>query len=154
MSLEAIRAAIVAVLQRVPDIGRVHDFERYAANLNDLKAIYVATIDGQEQLRGWFVRRLTTTEITPALGIYDDTHAWEIRGYMALADGAQSEKIFDGLIEAIRAAFRQDENLGGVVDTTITPQGEGLALVESGPVLFAGVLCHAARLRLMTKSSV
>lgn len=151
MSLATTRAAIAAAVAAVPDIGRVHQYERYAADLSALRKHYSASIAGAEQLRGWFVRRVSTAETSPAVGRRATTHEWEIRGYMALADAAASEYEMDALIEALREVFRIDETLGGAVASTVTDEAAGIQVVESGPVLFAGVLCHGARLQLFTR---
>lgn len=150
-TVEQIRDAHVAKIAAIPDIGKVHGHERYAAQQADMKALYVATIAGRDQLRGWFVRRVRTGETSDALGRYVVTHTWDIRGYLALEDGAASEKAFDALIEAIRDAYRSDENLGGLVSSTVVDEGAGVQVEESAPVLFAGVLCHSARLKLYTR---
>ena len=78
---------------------------------------------------------------------------WRIRGFMALSDAAGTEKTFDDLIDAAADAFRADPTLGGVVFSTLNPQSDetGLQLVQSRPVLFAGVLCHSAELNLYTQ---
>lgn len=150
-TLEQIRDACVAKIAAIADIGKVHSYERYAAQQADMKSLYVATISGRDQLRGWFVRRTGTNETSDALGRYVVTHTWQIRGYMALEDGAASEKAFDALIEAIRDAFRSDENLGGLISSTVVEEGAGVQVEESAPVLFAGVLCHSARLKFYTR---
>lgn len=152
-TVEQIRAALVALIGGVPDIGVVNDYERYAERASDMQRLYVATIDGVDQLRGWFVRRLATIEqdiSATAGGRYVVRHTWRIQGYMALNDANASEKTFDTLIEAVRAALRADINLGGLVSSTETPDQAGAALEDSSPVLFAGVLCHSARLSLTT----
>lgn len=151
MSLDTARAAIVAQLNAIPDIGRVHDRERYVADMVGLKALYVADIGGQQQLRGWYVRRVATPQTSRALGRYERTYAWHIRGFMALSDAEASELAFDALIEAICARFRADETLGGAVASTVIEGEAGIQVKESGPVLFAGVLCHAATLTLATR---
>ncbi|MBE0627981.1 MAG: hypothetical protein IH603_00015 [Burkholderia vietnamiensis] len=149
--MDDIRAAIKAKIAAVADIGVVNDYERYSKNQSELQAQYVATIAGSKQLRGWNIRRKTTKETSPATGSYAVTHAWDLRGYMALDDSAESEKTFDGLIEALRDAFRTDENLGGLISSTVIEDAAGVQVIESVPVLFAGVLCHSARLRLFTR---
>ena len=152
-TVEQIRAALVALIAAVPDIGVVNDYERYAERASDMQRLYVAAIDGEDQLRGWFVRRVATIEqdiSATAGGRYVVTHTWRIQGYMALSDAKASEKTFDTLIEAVRAALRADISLGGLVSSIETPDQAGLALDESTPVLFAGVLCHSARLSLKT----
>lgn len=154
--LEAIRAAIVARLQGVPDVGVVHGYQRYANNLRDLAALYVTTIAGAQQLRGWYVSRVATSEASAVAGAYSVTHDWVIRGYMALDDAGQSEIVFDDLVERIREVFRGDDALGGIVATIVfggdgdAEQAGAQATLE--PVMFAGVLCHAARLNLRTRS--
>lgn len=149
--LATIRAAIVATLQSVPDVGRVYDRERFAKNEKEFRDLYKAG----DLLLGWHVRRRATRESSDALGRWTVTHEWQVRGFRALDDAGASELAFDGLIEATRDAFRADESLGGVVDTTVLGDGPddpaGLQLLESGPVMFCGVLCHGARLALFTR---
>lgn len=150
-ALALIRAAIVAKLETVPGIGRVHGYERFADRKSELADLYVAG----GQLLGWNVRRIATAETSPAIGRTVVTHRWRIRGFMALADEAASEIAFDTLIEAIGDAFRDDDTLGGTVATCIVEEGSapqaGIQVEDSGPVDFAGVLCHAAQLSLATR---
>lgn len=153
-TLEQIRAAIVGKMTAIESLGRVHTFQRYDKNLGGLESLYRAEIDGVEQIRGWYVTRVATTEESPALGRYIATHTWQIRGFLSLNDAAQSEIVMDGLIEQLRDAFRTDETLGGVVDTTVLDDGAGLQLDEQLPVMFAGVLCHLARCTLRTRHNL
>lgn len=139
-----IREAIAATLNRVDGIGRVHLFERYAKNQGDLAALYAH--DGQ--LRGWHIRRVRLSEGPYPAG---EVTAWEIRGYLSLNDAAGTELDFDALIDDIRAEFRADQTLGGTVATTWVEDASGIQVLDSGPVLFAGVLCHKAVLALATQ---
>lgn len=77
---------------------------------------------------------------------------WRIQGVMALDDAAASELAMDGLIEALRDAFRDNDTLGDTVATCILPDDSeaGLQQDDGGPVMFAGVLCHGVRLHLNT----
>lgn len=152
-TVATIRAAILAKLGGVADIGVVNDYERYSKDQSALQAQYVATIAGAKQLRGWNIRRTKTAEnFSVFCGPQPVTHTWDLRGYMALDDSAATEKTFDNLIEAIRDAFRADETLGGAVySTTLLDGVTGVQVIESVPVLFAGVLSHSARLRLFTR---
>ena len=152
-TVATIRAAHKAKLLTVANIGVVNDYERYSKDQSALQAQYVAMIAGAKQLRGWNIRRVKTQEKSPDVaGPSVVTHTWDFRGYMALDDSAASEKTFDDLIEAIRDAYRGDENLGGAVSTTVMEDGTaGVQVIESVPVLFAGVLCHSARLRTFTR---
>ncbi|MCB1908811.1 MAG: hypothetical protein KDH15_15705 [Rhodocyclaceae bacterium] len=146
--LEPTRAAIVAKLA-VLGIGVVHDHEPYAATLAALQALYQDPDSGR--LNGWHVRRVATRELSAAIGCYLEYVSWQIRGYFALSEADGSERAFDAQIEAIRDAVRADPTLGGAVGNTAEDDDEaGVQVQESGPVMFAGVLCHAATLRLVT----
>lgn len=144
-----IRDAIVAKLNGIADIGVVHDYERYATAKADMRALY----EYNGQIRGWFVRRIRSREQMPdnRLGKTNIDHDWLIRGYMSLADADASEKVFDGLVESIQDAFRTDETLGDVVSTTFFQDQAGIQVLDLNPLLFAGVLCHGARLGLRTR---
>lgn len=149
-AVETVRAALLGLLEGVPAIGRVHGYERYAASLDQLRALYVATIDGAQQLRGWYLRRTGQRERRIAHGCNAAEIDWEIRGFMALADAAVSELVFDGLLDAIAGALRADDTLAGAVFSIYSADGDGPQIVDSGPVMFAGVLCHSAKLRVTT----
>lgn len=141
---EAIRAAIVARLRSVPGIGQVYDYERYAADQAAFRAVYARA----GKLLGWHVRRVGRHEQVDFNLVDTD---WEIRGYMAMDDAAASELAFDALLDAIFDAWRADPTLG---DKVFWPKDDGAMvpdLADSGPAMFAGVLCHACRLRLTTR---
>ena len=146
-----IRAAIVETVETVPDIGCVHAFERYASDRTRLRALYVSSIGGRDQLRGWFIRRKEFSAARTGASRRTITTTWEIVGYMALADEAETELAFDGLVDAIADAFQANPSLNGTVVTTIFDDGAGLSQADSGPVMFAGVLCHAVSLQLKTR---
>lgn len=143
---DPVRDAIVSILSAIPDIGRVHAFERYANQFGDMSDLYLYN----GQLRGWFVRRAAIKENMIGLSPHE-TITWVIRGYMALSDERQSELEFDGLIDLIRDAFRLNYRLNGTVVTTRLDEEGGIQLDDSGPVMSAGgTLWHSAMLRLMT----
>lgn len=143
---EQIREAIATTLETVTDIGVVHRYERYAHQAGPLAALY----GWEGQLRGWHIRRVAVSESRLDTAPEIVTR-WEIRGYLALADAAETELTMDALIDAARAAFRADPTLGGTVATTAAEGVVGLQLADSGPVLFGGVLCHKAVLTLNTR---
>lgn len=151
MSLSAVRAAIVAKLNAVPGIGRVHNYERFAATNSKFIELYA---NDDDQILGWHVRRVATASQFITFNRWKETTSWEIRGYAGLNDAAASELALDELVELIRAAFRADDTLGGVVDTCTTNEAAGVQLADSGPVMFAGVLSNSVRLSLRTVSTV
>lgn len=149
--MTAVRDAIVNTLQAVPDIGVVFNRERYAANLADLKKLYFSV--PHNQVRGWFVRRMTVRETNVLRPVWLDVETWRIQGFLAWDDDAGGELVLEQLVEAARDRFRLDSTLGGVVAATgILGRGNdrGLQLEDFGPVMFCGVLCHGARLSLTT----
>jgi len=153
-TLAEIREAIRVRVAAVPNIGRVNDYERYVTQMSDLKTLYIATIAGADQLRGWHIRRVSARESYTAVNRWVVTNDWRIRGFMALDDSAASEKTFDNLIEAIRDSFRANPTLTAEPDYSDIQMDEdrsGVQVPESGPVMFAGVLCHAARLDLTSR---
>lgn len=149
----ATRAAIVAALRAVPGIGAVHDHEPYANQNTTLRALYVVQTDDGEQLRGWYVRRVSFRVVRNGGGRPRVFTTWQIRGFMALSEEAGSELAFDALVDAVRGAFDADPSMGGAVLSTLSADGEvGAQLSASGPVMFAGVLCHAADMTLTTET--
>lgn len=148
-TLTQIRDAIAAKVAGVSNIGKVHKFERFAKGEKDFRTMY----DHNGQIRGWNIRRIKRTETSQMMGSSDVVNAWRISGFMGLSDVEQSELVFDGLVEDLCAAFRADETLGGLIASTVIPMQNniaGLQEEDSGPVMFAGVLCHSARLVLYT----
>jgi hypothetical protein len=78
---------------------------------------------------------------------------------MSLDDADSTEILLDAQVELVRDAFRNDDTLGGAVDTLIIDAGGGAArrgvqVDELDHVLFADALCHRARCSLITRSYV
>lgn len=154
--LDLVRAAILRVLSAVPEIGRVHDRERYVRDELNFRALYVHTLpDGSSQVRGWWFRRAATEERSINIARTINVDTWTVRGYMALDDAAGSELVFDGLVEAFRDAVRLDPTFGGVCTQgplADDDNTDGVQVIDAGPVTFCGVLCHSALLQLRTWS--
>lgn len=148
--LEDIRAAIVLKLASVSDMGNLHGYERYAKSENDFRKLYQKDGAGDQPILGWFVRRLRFSQQQEnSRNLITST--WRIQGFMSLNDANQTEIQFDNLIENITAAFNADANLGGAVQRIGNDEFAGIQLDESTPVMFTGVLCHGARLTLITQ---
>lgn len=155
---EAMRAWIVATLEAVPGMGRVHGRERRATRASDLRALYVP--DGGRALSGAFVRRVGRVETrVGASRTWRVVTRWQVRLYAAFDDAAASEPAFDALLDRAAAAFRRAVREAGrrgplaraaAADGPGEDAAAGLALDDSKPKSFAGVLCHAARLSLAT----
>ncbi|WP_230680869.1 hypothetical protein [Paracidovorax cattleyae] len=152
--LEQHRAAIVAALQSVPQIGIVHDRERYADGEAKFRSLYLYTpAGGAPEVRGWWLRRSATREHSPSVARALNAHTWSIRGYMSFRDDDATELVLDGLVEQFRSVVRADPTLGGVVQPgPLDSQEDGVQVMDAGPVRFAGLICHSAVLQLTTWS--
>jgi len=149
-SLEDIRLAIGRRMATVSDIGVVQPYERYAKTETAFAALYEWGAPKKE-VRGWFIRRLAYREAAYLRSQTKLEIDWQIRGYLSLQDAAMSEITMDRLVEQLRYAFKQDLTFGGlVVDRRDVDQPVGLQLAESGPFMFAGILCHGISLNLTT----
>ncbi|QIL83985.1 hypothetical protein G7047_19260 [Diaphorobacter sp. HDW4A] len=157
-TLAATRLAIVELLGSVPDVGIVHRCERYAGDDSAYKRLYLyrpsAASDafGEEaHIRGWHVRRTATKEVNSNGRILNE-HTWTIRGYMSFKDGIESELIFDELVENMRDAFRFARlGVPAVIGNGVFEE-RGVQVVSTGPVFFAGALCHSAALEFASRN--
>ena len=147
MSEAAIRTQIYAILGAVTDVGKVYDYERWAADWATFINLFKTTIAGVDQIRGWEIGRRSVKEQRITLGISssgnEKSHGFLIRGYMRVNDSEASEKIFNALVEAIADAFRANRKLNATAERHDFIQAE---IIEFR--LFGGVLCHYAELSL------
>ena len=146
--IDEIRNAIAEKIAAVPNIGRVHTFERFSASEKGFRALY----ESVGRVLGWNVRRVAK-KVRRENGMWVHIHTWGIKGFSGIDDAAESELVFDRLVEAVGEAFRSDVNLGGIVESTEDGETSGIQVEDSGPVMFSGVLCHSARLKLVTRHS-
>lgn len=154
LDLAPVRSAVKAKVAGVANIGNVYDYERYANKASDLIALYSSTAQSGNRLLGWFVQMARKREFFVDTGRWIADVDWTIRGYMGIEDADATEKKMAVLIDLISDAFRNDDSLGGVIGTQIIEQRGyqvGVQVEEFGPVLFAGVLSHSARLSLVTR---
>lgn len=148
---ERIRAALVALLQTVPGIGSVHSYERFSKNPKDFQALY----QQGKYIRGFYVRRQSWRETAYSSTRNKVRTRWFIRGFASLVDAEASELAFDLLLDELAATVRAEPVLFDAEENglchTVTDDGASLQLEESGPVMFAGVLCHGATFSLTTE---
>lgn len=147
MPESAIRTQIYTILNAVTDVGKVYDYERWAADWSTFINLFKTTIGAVDQIRGWEIGRRSVKEERITLGISssgnEKNHGFLIRGYMRVNDAEASEKIFNALIEAIATAFRGNKKLNDTARDHDFIQAE---IIEFR--LFGGVLCHYAELNL------
>ena len=141
MSETMIRQQIFTILSGVPDIGKVYDYERWTADWGQFLTLFKHT-DGR--ILGWEISRAAVEAQFLSRIEEEATHRYVIKGYLGLQDSSATEKIFTGLIEAIRAEFRGNVTLNGVAE---------LAAPVTAPIIdvrtFGSVLCHYCELHLL-----
>ena len=141
MALADIRTEIKNLLETIPGIGKVHDFERWTVNWKKFLEFF-KTADNK--INGWVVTRSETQEREHAAGAVNiRTHTVTIKGYYGLKDSMESEKTFQDLIEEICSVLRTHDNLNGSCLTTSPPQ---VSVYRPNP--FAGILMHQYQIRL------
>lgn len=141
MPLAAIRTQYKAILETVPNIGVVHDYERWSVDWDKFLAQFKDPASGK--ILGWTITRERSPEtFTPGPGS-DRRYMMVLRGYMALQDTVASEKTFQDLIEAVCNTFRPKTTLNGAVNQVEAPLQ--VDIVEHR--LFGSVLCHYCELR-------
>lgn len=139
MAIAEMRAAIVAKLESVPDVGVVHRYERFAKDWTTFINLFKA---GDGVIKGWMVTRRSApskwNELTPLLR----AHEFLLRGFRGLNDAAATEIEFEADIETIQNSFDRDPMLGGAVFYGSGP----LEVRRVEPRIFGNVLCHYAEL--------
>ena len=151
-TVQQIRDTIKTMMLTVANVGVVHAYERYTAQQSKLAEFYKDGTSGR--LQGWHIRRVSTRETYIDIGRWVIDHDWQIFGFMAIGDADATEETFDTLIESIRTVFRDDPSMGNLVFNTVIDEKNnqaGMQVEEAVPVLFAGVLCHSARIGLTTR---
>ena len=114
MSEALIRAQIKTIMETVPGIGVVYDYERYARSLADY--FKLMTPVGQDSVKGWVIHREKTDsrQITMGLlGQIERVHSFRIAGILEMDDVAGSEKNFQEILDGIFTAFKANGTLNG-----------------------------------------
>jgi len=140
---ETFRDAIHTVLSGISDIGQVHKQKRWSADKEGFKAAYMATIGGTDQIRAWWISRLSTASVTMTRKSYQRDYIFQLEGFMGLDDSANTEQTFQTLVDTVMDALdAQRPDLGGA------DHQEPIALEAYSEVVIGGYLCHHAVLRL------
>lgn len=135
------RAGIYNTLAAVTDIGQVYDYERWAPTWDAFIDLFKTTTVGDPHIRGW--------EISQKAPVSEDRtsvkmRTYSIKGYMSVNDAAATEKTFATLIDAVAAAFRSDQSLGGMA------HGHDFIQVDVMETrMFGSVMCHYAELSIV-----
>lgn len=140
MGLSDITAAIKTILEAVPGIGVVHDYERWNASWDEFLRQFQ---DGAGKINGCMFARKATPAVRDNMPTLRRDHKILIRCIYGLQDLVGSERTFQALVEAIQAAFDSDNTLGGTAHDSGPAQVE---IVENRQ--FGKVLCHWAEISI------
>lgn len=106
----AIRAAILARLDAVTNIGATNDYRRAVTTWTALEAAYTATIGGVKQVRGWSIA-WESGQFTPGAWLTSaqmrvaGPQTYVVRGYMSSSDVDATDKTFALLLEDVAEAL-------------------------------------------------
>ena len=150
--LAAVRTAILTRLQVVTGFT-VYDYLR---NVNDEATLKVIALDTGDRIHFW---QFGLAQESPfeghryAAGETRVRAKWELHGYYAVNDADATEKTFDTEAAAVFDAFEANKKLtiGGVDLTVETGPAQRQ---QGGHVMFGTVLCHYARMSLLTVLSL
>jgi len=147
VSQAAIRTRIKTVLDTVTNVGKTHDYLRWAVLQSDFEALFKTTIGSTDQIRGTEIAYRGFTQEEPHLGRDANqyrTHRFQLDSYLGFDDSAATEKTFAALAEAICNALDADATLNSV-SLSLYRNPTQLTIDER---LFAGILCHHAQIDL------
>jgi hypothetical protein len=145
MSEATIRAAIYNALSGVSNVGKVYDYERWAADWGAFLDFFKTTINNKVQIRGWEVGyRGFVPDVTFEIlaGSFIRNHQFVVAGYLGLDDSAGTEKTMSALAETVADTLEADSTLNGLSNGNV----EAVLLFE--PRIYGGVLCHYAEITL------
>jgi len=141
----AILADIKNKMDSIPDIGVVHDYERWASSWDQFISLFKS--QAHNQIRGWEITRGPVSE--HLRGTYFRHHLFRIRGYMSLDDAQETDKTFQQLIEEVCNTFRNAQ--GGAswfYGNGDAPENSPAQVEINEPRMFGSVLCHYAEILL------
>jgi len=144
MSLSIIRSKIKTEIEEVitSSIGTVYDYRRYCNDLATYKDLFIRNA----KVNTWEIEResFSRTEHGGSGGIEVPTHNFIIRGFYAVDDSLESDKVFqDSYVEPICQKFMNNPTLDGVCDIILMPVTGVINIDRLG-----GILVHKVEIRI------
>ena len=122
-------------------LGMVHKYERYSADWNKFIALFKDPVTSR--IFGWEIRRASMPAEKLSNMEQQNTHIYQIKGYLAVQDSDQTELLFNSKIEELCALFRGNHTLD---ETCLDAGAISVDVIEERT--FGSVLCHYAELRM------
>jgi hypothetical protein len=153
VSEATIRAQIKTVLDTVTNVGRTHDYLRWAIDETAFDDLFGTSVSDTDQYRGWMIAWLGFTQEEPYTGRDSDqyrTHTFQIDGYLGLKDSKATEKTFAALTEAVCNALDADSTINSSDFAHMRMPVQCIADSR----LFYGKLCHHAEITLQVVETI
>ncbi len=148
MSYTTILAELKTDLDSVSGIGKVYDYFRASDDLEKARE----TFQKGRIFHVWMISRFAVDPSDAGTsGLSYRNHEFDLWGYYQIDDSEKSEKTFQALCDTVMDTFDTTANLQPTADSAMV---EAAALLSFDQVLFAGVLCHRARIRLVVNEEV
>ena len=143
-NLRDIHTRLVELISGIEGVGKVHRYQRYLNNLDDLAKLYVTEnpIPTEKQLKGWFIQLLDIKASPVGNGKLEKIVRFKIQGFLGISDKLESQLTMMDLVEKIFNALTVSSFSGIPVALS------GVNLEAFNAVNFAGVLCHNAEIIL------
>lgn len=151
-----LRDAIIARVNTVDDIGIVHTYQRFNADMSLYLDQFSTTIDGRKQIRGWWITNPTIPFVAALLNTdtFDvKTEQWEfvVRGVMSVSDTNASDDTFGDLVLAVHDAIWNQINFGS---TVVVPFSIQVSIPTIDIRQFGSILCHFAEIHVSLQTRI
>jgi len=145
---EAIVADIKAKLTEITDIGIVHDYERWIVDAKKFLDEFKDQTSGR--ILGWEITRKSVSE--HQAGAFFGHNLMAVHGYMGLNDAAATGKLFQVVVNKVRAKFRKaepaDPNAPWDYRDGDNPQNSPVQVPLIDERMFGNNLCHHAEIHI------
>ncbi|WP_010604012.1 hypothetical protein [Pseudoalteromonas maricaloris] len=146
--LNQVRTAILNVLNNA-NVGTFYKKERFSKNTQELKTMYAQG----DAISGGYIRLKRRKRQNPYAPRTTVAYTFDVVFLKSFVDDEDSQEHFENAIESLDDAFAGDPLLNDLVDDLDEGDDTGLILDDHSPVMFCGVLCHQARMRLTVNVS-
>ena len=143
----SLRTALATLLETVPDVGEVHNRERFVVDPSKFLDLFKTEIGGTTQIRAWLILRESVQPIDETVfGEVRHRHLFVLRGILGFQDSADTYGTLQALVDAILALLDNQTTLSvsGVIVRGIGPCT--LRSFEAGQ--FGSVLAHVAEIEV------
>jgi len=146
MSEATTRALIKTELDTVTEIGKTHDYTRWAITFEKFLTFFKTILGNKEQVRGWSIECENWEEKRLTFTGNQRQYTYTLRGYLGLNDAKATGKTFTALTEDVCEAINSAATLGRASGS---PWMEEPAQVpDITHRLFGGALCHYCEINL------